>query len=209
MRNKKLITMVVAVTLIAVVGVGATLAYFTDNDAAKNVVTMGHVDIELDEPHFDKEKDDEGNPVPGFDGTEDNKISDVVPGQVVPKDPTITVQKDSEDAYIRAQVEYKGLTAEQIAEMKLTLEPDWTEGTDGYIYYNKIVKAGDQVVLFKEVNIPKTWGNDVADMTFEINVNAEAIQADNFEPVKSGDAITGWGDVTVETYKAAGGVVTP
>ena len=209
MRNKKLFSLIIAVALVAVVGVGATLAYFTDNDVAKNVVTMGHVDIELEEPHFDKAKDDEGNPNPDFDGTEDNKISKVLPGQVVPKDPTITVQKGSADAYIRAQVKYDGLTKEQIADLQLTLEPDWTEGTDGYYYYNKIVKADDKVVLFKEVNIPKTWGNDVADMTFEINVFAEAIQADNFEPVKTGEAITGWGEVTVETYEAAGGVVTP
>lgn len=208
MRNKKLFTMVISVALVAVVGVGATLAYFTDNDVETNVITMGHVDIELTEPNFDKEKNPDGTINENFDGKEDNKISKVVPGQVIPKDPTITVQKDSEDSYVRAKLAYKGLTEEQIADLKLTLEDGWTEGVDGYYYYNKILKPNDKVILFKEVNIPKTWGNEVADLTFEIIVNAEAIQANNFEPEKSGDAITGWGEVTVEKYAAAGGKVS-
>ena len=49
MNKKKLFTMVLALVLIGAVGVGATLAYFTDNDSATNVVTMGHVNIELTE----------------------------------------------------------------------------------------------------------------------------------------------------------------
>lgn len=195
MKNKKLISMLVAVTLVAVVGVGATLAYFTDKDEAKNVITMGHVDIELDEPHFDKETDEAGNPVDDYDGAEDGKISNVVPGQVIPKDPTITVKEDSEDAYIRAKVEYKDLSEKQVAELTLNLKDGWTEGTDGYYYYNDIVKAGDEVILFEEVTIPKTWGNDVAGKTFEINVSAEAVQARNFDvdliTNDEGD-ITGW-----------------
>ena len=40
MNKKKLLTMVLALVLIGAVGVGATLAYFTDNDSATNVVTM-------------------------------------------------------------------------------------------------------------------------------------------------------------------------
>ena len=45
MKKKSIITMVAALAFVGAIGVGSTLAYFTDNDAATNVVTMGHVDI--------------------------------------------------------------------------------------------------------------------------------------------------------------------
>ncbi len=48
MKKKKILTMVAAVALVAVIGVGATLAYFTDKDSKTNVVTMGKVDIDLE-----------------------------------------------------------------------------------------------------------------------------------------------------------------
>lgn len=50
MDKKKMITMLVALTLVATVGIGATLAYFTDKDAVTNVITMGKVDVSLEEP---------------------------------------------------------------------------------------------------------------------------------------------------------------
>ena len=49
MKKKSLVSLLAAVSLVAVVGVGSTLAYFTDSDVATNVVTMGHVDIVLTE----------------------------------------------------------------------------------------------------------------------------------------------------------------
>ena len=49
MKNKKLLTAATSVALVAVVGVGATLAYFTDSEEQTNVVNMGHVDIDLTE----------------------------------------------------------------------------------------------------------------------------------------------------------------
>ena len=70
MKKKSLVSVLAAVCLIAVVGVGSTLAYFTDSDAATNVVTMGHVDIELDEPQFSAEN-------------ENNTIENVVPNQQI------------------------------------------------------------------------------------------------------------------------------
>ena len=47
MKNRKLLVAATSTALVAVVGIGATLAYFTDSDDATNVVTMGHVDINL------------------------------------------------------------------------------------------------------------------------------------------------------------------
>ena len=200
MNKKTLITMLSAVALVGVIGVGSTLAYFTDNDAANNVVTMGHVDIELEEPQF-------------AEANENNTIENVVPNQTITKDPTITVVAGSESCYLRAKVEISDkLTADQAAELLENINIDdekWVLSTDGYYYYqDKVEKAAEDqtVVLFDTVVIPELWGNEVANLTFEINVSAEAIQADNFVPTETDGKITGWytsdGDaVTVETYK--------
>lgn len=198
MNRKKLLVLLTSLTLVAAVGIGATLAYFTDSDAATNVITMGHVDVELDEPNFDTE-----------DGEDDKTIEDVTPGQEIVKDPTITVKEGSEDAYIRAKIEMTGLTDEQAAELLANINIDttkWYLGTDGYYYYNAVVKAGESAVLFDKVVIPENWGNEVADLTFEIIVSAEAIQADNFEPAMDNGMITAWEDsegnpITAETYE--------
>ncbi len=200
MKKKSLVSLAVAVSLIAVIGVGSTLAYFTDSDAATNVVTMGHVDIELAEPEFEA-------------ANENNTIENVVPNQQITKDPTITVVAGSESCYLRAAIEISdALTAEQAAELleNINVGENWVLSEDGYYYYqNKIEKSDEDqtVVLFDTVVIPELWGNEVADLSFEINVTAEAIQADNFTPATTDGLITAWltsnGDaITAETYEA-------
>lgn len=224
MKKKSLVTMIVAVTLVAVVGVGATLAYFTDKEDATNVITMGHVDIELTEPHFDKEKDENGNDVPGFDGEEDNVISNIVPGQEVPKDPTITLTENSARAYIRVKLNCK-FTHSDGTEDKYwrysmeNLIPELKGNSSWYYnsyencyYYQEPLNPGDSVTMFNKVVIPADWGNKYADGKLDIAVNAEAIQADGFTPETDGDKIIGWKvensdgdmeDVTPEKYEAA------
>lgn len=200
MKNKKLISMIVAVALIAVIGVGATLAYFTDKADTTNVITMGHVDIELDEPNYE--------------GDENNEVKDITPGETIVKDPTIEVQTGSADAFIRATLTLEGLTEEQAAELMdgIEINDGWYYNeTDGYYYYNTKLSAGEKATLFDEVTVPESWGNEVADLSFKIIVNAEAIQADNFEPVKATidgvEYITAWLDsegnaIEAENYVA-------
>lgn len=201
MRNKKLITMVASLALVAVVGIGATLAYFTDRDEATNVITMGHVDIDLEEPNF-----------PG--GPEGGEIENVVPGDEITKDPTVTVQEGSEDAYIRVKLNIVSddvdFPAEYLAQL-LAKNADgtykylnidttvWAEA-DGYFYYNQVVKAGQQVVLFDTVTIPAEWNNTVADKSFKIEITAEAIQADNVTPVEKDNMIVGWPEAVILEY---------
>ena len=203
MNKKKFGLLALSLVLIATIGVGATLAYFTEADAATNTITMGHVDIDLDEPNYDPDDDDD-------------TVEDIVPGQVITKDPTITVQEGSLDAYIRATITLSdNLTADQAEELMagITILDGWyysnpEENGDGYYYYKNVVTAGSSVKLFEEVKIPEKWGNEVADMTFTIDVAAEAIQADSFTPQTNADGyVTAWTyedgtAVTAETYEA-------
>ena len=194
MNKKKLIPLLSAVALVGVIGVGSTLAYFTDNDAANNVVTMGHVNIELDEPEFSA-------------ANEDNTITNVVPNQTITKDPTITVVAGSESCYLRAKIDITELNADQTAGLleNTNIGEDWVLAEDGYYYYQNAVSKSDEdqtVDLFDTVVIPAEWGNEVADLTFEINVSAEAVQADNFTPeTDEAGVINGWNDITPETYE--------
>lgn len=53
MNKRKILALAMALSMVAILAVGATLAYFTDTDAAKNVFTTGNVEIELIE-NFDE-----------------------------------------------------------------------------------------------------------------------------------------------------------
>lgn len=196
MKNKKLISMVVAIALVAVIGVGATLAYFTDKEETTNVITMGHVDIDLDEPNYE--------------GDDNNEVKDIEPGQEITKDPTITVVEGSQDAYVRATITYGNLTEAQIADLAIEINDGWYfNEEDNYYYFNAKLAEGESATLFDKVVIPETWGNAEADLSFTITVNAEAIQADNFEPTwnEDGTLIVAWtykdgSAIEAETYEA-------
>lgn len=195
MNKKKLIPLLASLTLIGTIAVGATLAYFTDTEEAVNVITLGNVDIDLTEPGFDKE-----------DGTEDNTITDITPGDEIEKDPTITVKETSEEAFVRATMKITGLDEQHKQELldKIVINEGWILA-DGYYYYQTKVAPGASVTLFNTVTIPETWGNEMADQTFEIIVSAEAIQADNFNPYNAEGKIVAWSyqdgtPITVENY---------
>ncbi|WP_270639688.1 SipW-dependent-type signal peptide-containing protein [Longibaculum muris] len=202
MKKKKLTTLVAGLALVGAVAFGATLAYFTDSDNATNTITMGHVDIDLTEPNY-----------PG--GEEGGKIENVVPNQDIKKDPTITLVDGSEDAYVRAKIEYKfdgqDMPEEMVKELEANIDvlSNWVKGEDGYLYFQyKLTSENNSVKLFTHVVIPEKWGNEVADKSIEIKVSAEAIQANSFEPTRDElNEIVAWSyedgtAITPETYKA-------
>ena len=80
--KKKLLALVLVVALAATAVIGGTLAYFTDTtEAMVNEFTVGNVDITLTEPNWDGD-------------------AKLMPGSVYDKDPTITVDEKSQDAYV-------------------------------------------------------------------------------------------------------------
>lgn len=196
-KNKKMLALAL-VGVLAVVGLtGGTLAYFTDSKVAENTITMGDVDIDLDEPKYDEDHPNK-------------EITDVTPNQEIEKDPTISIKEGSKDAYIRCKISITGDNgftlpegyAEQLeanANIDTTL---WKKGNDGYYYYKKKVTAGDKVSFFTKVKVPETWGSEVANQSISMDVTAEAIQADNFTPAIENGFITGW-------FMSDGKAVTP
>lgn len=196
MKKKQLLIMIASIALVATVGVGATLAYLTDQEEAVNVVTMGHVEIDLTEPHFDK-----------TDGDENNKVEDLCPGEEIAKDPTITVKANSEDAYIRARINYAGLSEQEIIDLKLDINnADWYYNADeNFYYYQKLMKPNEKAVLFNKVKIPSTWDKDDANKNFKISIYAEAIQADYFHPEEKIEGTDGKEVTLIRKWVDAGG----
>ncbi|XOQ49608.1 MAG: SipW-cognate class signal peptide [Eubacteriales bacterium] len=202
--NKKIAIIVTSVIVAGALAVGSTLAYFTDKGTATNIVTMGDVRIKLTETK-------NGDPVEsGL--TFDN----VMPKDVIAKDPTISNIGDH-DAYIRCKININqgsdneaALTDEQKQQVLdgLNIDKQYLDGdpskpawvlnpADGYYYYQKVLpKKTEQgpasVNFFTQFTVPEKWGNEMAGKTFTIGITAEAIQADNFAPHKTGSVIDGW-----------------
>lgn len=84
MKKKTILVAAIAVMLVAALVVGGTLAYFTDKTEAKpNTFTVGNVKIDLTETAW-----------------HDNDDHTLVPGKFYDKNPTITVDAKSQNAYV-------------------------------------------------------------------------------------------------------------
>jgi len=190
MKNSKLLVFALSLVAVAAVGVGSTLAYFTDNEKATNELTMGNVNISLTESEWKGNKDG------------------VVPGASYKKNPTVIVENGSADCYVRVKLEFAELTDDQIAQFtdetttdgNLDIQEGWVE-SDGYYYYQNVMSAGASATLFENILIPYSWGNEMVGKEISLTVQAEAIQADNFAPETADGVIVGWGEVNVEDYE--------
>lgn len=98
-KATKALLVVLCVVLLVAGSVMATLAYLTDTDKVVNTVTVGKVDITVDE----SEVTPDGKPVEGADRVEGNEYH-LIPGQTYVKDPTMTVKQGSEDSFVRMLV---------------------------------------------------------------------------------------------------------
>ena len=97
MKNtKKILLICICVIAVLTVSLVGTLAYLVDTDSAVNTFTMGQVHISVDEAKVNAD----GTPVTGADRVKANEYH-ILPGMQYTKDPTVTVNGGSEDAYVR------------------------------------------------------------------------------------------------------------
>lgn len=225
MNKRKLISALCAAALISAIGIGATLAYFTDSDEVVNTVAIGHVDIKMTENKVIQDEDgswtatDEVAVAP-----EGLSFTEVMPGAILPKNPTVSLNMPSEPAYIRVKmsVEPGGGNTSDISEelalltanlkAEILKEPNWYYNeSDDYFYYTPVLeKEEDRAVLFTNVSIPGSeWGNATAGQTFHIKLQAQALQAAHTSQgnaddvvVKTNGTVTSWtlAPEDIETY---------
>lgn len=170
MKRKLLILSVLAIC-IATLAAG-TLAYFTSEGKAHNVITTGGVKITV------QEWADEEKTKPFED------LTGIMPGMTVTKIAEIK-NTGASDAWIRIKVEKniklqgEGTPDTDLVELNLNLT-DWTLGEDGYLYYNKALKPGEVTEpIFTAVTFNVTMGNEYQNATATVDVAAQAVQTAN------------------------------
>lgn len=180
MKRKILILSVLAI-LIAMIAAGS-LAYYTADTKAHNVITTGDVAIRLnewaDEARTEKFENQTGV-MPGKDVTKIVEVKNVGTGSA-----WVCVQMFV-DVYAENG---EGLPPEPV---KLDInDTDWTY-QDGYYYYNKPLAPGATTEpLFTTVSFDEQMGNEYQNAKAMIDITAIAVQsANNGETVLEA---TGW-----------------
>lgn len=172
---KQKILILSAVAICAAMTAYGTVAYFTAEDAARNVITTGNVKIELQE----QMRTDDGSIVPFTDQM------DIMPGCEASK---IVQVKNTGDqpAWIRVSVQKDIQLAQGVeGEVDLTLisfdldQEHWFE-KDGFYYYNTSLAPGQTTEpLFQTVSFAKSMSNMYQHSQAIIQIDAQATQTAN------------------------------
>ena len=113
--NRKVLAGVLGTCILATAAIGGTYAFLTDKDSAVNTFTIGHVNIDFEEPDWNPNSpDDPDNP-----GDGDGQY--VVPGSSTDKTPTITSVDETGNmpSYLRVKMELvDGETGERITDVE-------------------------------------------------------------------------------------------
>lgn len=182
--KKRMLTAALALCCLAVLATG-TLAYFTAEETAQNVITMGSLKMEL------VELDEKGEP------WED--VENIVPGMEVTKKAYVE-NTGTVDFYTRVKITKTFVPAqgEELPELNTELvrldinEKYWKldEG-DFYYYYKKPVAPGEKTEpLFTTVTFSTEMGNEYQNVKVIIDLDAQAVQSRNNG--ESALEATGW-----------------
>lgn len=170
--KRKLLILLVCVVLLAVISAG-TVAYFSSEGTAHNVITTGGVNIALHE-WANAEKTQEFENLDG-----------IMPGTSVTKIVEIENTGKS-DAWIRVSVEKAIELAgnEKNPDLDIiTLDintASWTLKEDGYLYYNSRVKPGEITApVFTTVSFDSDMENKYQSAEVTVKVVAQAVQCAN------------------------------
>lgn len=115
-RTKALLLTLCAVLLVAAT-VFTTVAYLKSTDEVVNTFTVGKVKITLDEAKVTSD----GAPVEGANRVKSNEYH-LLPGHTYTKDPTVTVEKGSDESYIRMKVTFN--QAKALLSSNILINPD-------------------------------------------------------------------------------------
>lgn len=195
--KKKIFSLALVICCIAILCFSGTLAYFTADDVATNVLTTGKIDIQLNEVTLEVDPTT-GDPVPFED------VTGVMPNEEVDKIVTVENINLAEPAFVRVsvqpEIQLADKYADKQAEVDLTLiEIDynteyWTF-KDGYWYYNKVLDtSAESEPLFTNVHFSKDMGNMYQNAKVTVHVAAYAVQSEN-NPGQTALTAQGWPEI--------------
>lgn len=147
--TKRSVALLVAIALLIGCAAGGTMAWLMDKTTAvTNTFTVGNIDITLTESDADVDIDGDGD-IDADDKKDDtnNNSYKMVPGTVLPKDPTVTVAANSEDCWLFVKVEKNFETIATynfIDFLSYSVDTNWTQGNGGTgdipknVYYRQV-----------------------------------------------------------------------
>ena len=168
-----------------ILGISVTYGYFSDIVSVTNHISTGDVNIRLQE--YQQKNGKEilySNP----------KL--VMPGDIVSKIPRIS--NLAEPCWIRAKISYENdrKELESLSDGDiLGISEQWVKQGE-YFYYTRILEQGEAATLFRAVKIPDDWTEKHSSQKLHINIQADAIQAANFQP--DFRAMSPWGNQEIE-----------
>lgn len=195
--KKKATIAVVALALVLCFAIGGTLAWLVDStNEVKNTFTYGDINIDLWEYDYDPENGtlDTSNKVPS---ESDYKM---VPGNAMPKNPTVTVEADSEACWLFVKVvespNFDSFMTYKIADKWMSLTgvdgvfyrevAATSEDTDfailgaGSVALDEVVYLWDENEVFVLPTVTKQALNALTDETYPtLTFTAYAVQRDN------------------------------
>ncbi len=183
--KKRILSISIIAICLSILAYG-TVAYFSAEKIAHNVITSGGIDIEI----IEKTKDESDVLIDFPEGG----LQGVMPGASVSK--VVSVKNcGSSKAYIRTKAEKEILSSDgtplDTSVMTFSVDSEkWTKQGDWY-YYNAPVEPNDSTeVLFDTVNFSSQMGNAYQNCKAKLSVSAQAVQVAN-----NGTAVleaTGW-----------------
>lgn len=192
--KKKIFSLALVVCCTAVMAFGGTMAYFTADDVATNVITSGKIDIKLNEVTL-KVDPETGESIP-FEN-----VTGVMPNEQIDKIVSVENINLAEPAYIRVWVGPEIKLSDENADKQGNVDygliiidfndKDWTY-KEGYWYYNKVLNTSAETEpLFTKVEFSKDMGNMYQDAQVTVHVVAQAVQSKN-NPGTSALTAQGW-----------------
>jgi len=153
------------ILLIASVGVGIVLAFFTANANVTGNITLGNpVTISITQG--------------GASATSLTFSNNALPGETFTQSIGVLAPAQMTEALMRAKLTIsntEGATTTVDAETTSS----WQEAADGYYYYNGTVNANNAIDFVTSITVPTSLTNEDANKTFNIEVVVETIQQAN------------------------------
>lgn len=154
-----------SILLLAAIGIGITLAYFTASTNVTGNITLGDpVTISITQG--------------GASASSLTFPGEALPGTVYSQAIGVQAPAEMTEALMRAKLTISN-TDGATTNVEATTTGDWQTGEDDYYYYNGTVNASDQIDFITAITVPTSLTNADANKTFTVDVVVETIQQAN------------------------------
>lgn len=154
-----------SILLVASLGIGIALAYFTSTANVTGDITLGDpVTISITQG--------------GASATSLTFDGQALPGSVYEQPIGVLAPAQMTEALMRAKLTITNADG-ATTNVSATTTDDWTTGEDDYYYYNGTVNSNNAIDFVTAITVPTSLTNEDANKTFSVEVIVETIQQAN------------------------------